>query len=110
MGLERYLGRIADVMAPHLGDELAYHHTATGTDTTVVGFLKWKSDETDPIGRPTKRQRIPVMRVQNLPWSEDDVVGDWITGTDDVEWYVNGALTRASGWTDLYVDDRGPRR
>lgn len=110
MGLEKYLGRISAVMAPQMGDALAYHHTATAEDMTVVGFLKWKSDEQDPIGRPTKRQRIPVVRVKDLPWAEDDVPGDYVTDAEGKTWHVSSALTRPSGWTDLYVDDRGPRR
>lgn len=108
MGLERYLSRISDVMAPHLGDELAYRHTADGTDTTVTGFLKFVSSVEDPIDRPTRHQKIPVFRVKGITWPDDELVGDKITALDGEVWHVNAALTRPSGWTDLYVDDRGP--
>lgn len=107
MGLDRFLGQISTVMAPVLGDELAYRHVTTGEDVTVVGFLKWKSSEIDPIGKPTKRQKTPVFRVQDLPWSEDDVIGDRITALDGTVYTVTDADTRPSGWTDLFVSDRG---
>lgn len=108
MGLERYLSRISDVMAPHLGDELPYHHTADGTDTTVTGFLKFVASVEDPIDRPTRHQKIPVVRVKGIAWPDDELVGDLVTDIDGNLWHVNAALTRPSGWTDLYVDDRGP--
>lgn len=107
MGLERYMSRIARVMAPHFGDELAYHHAADGTDTTVTGFLKFVVSVDDPIDRPTRHQAIPIFRVTGITWADEDLVGDLITGLDDKVWYVNAAFTRPSGWTDLYVEDRG---
>ena len=106
MGLERYLSRISDAMAPHLGDELQYHHAADDTDTTVTGFLKFVSSVEDPIDRPTQHQKIPVVRVKGIPWPDEELAGDRVT-VDGTTWYVNAALTRPSGWTDLYVDDRG---
>lgn len=107
MGLERYLSRISTVMAPHLGDELAYHHAADDTDTTVTGFLKFRSSVEDPIDRPTKHQNVPIFRVKGVIWPDDELVGDKVTALDGKRWYVNAAFTRPSGWTDLYVEDRG---
>lgn len=107
MGLDRFLGQISTVMAPMLGDELAYFHTATGAATTVTGFLKHVSSIQDPIDRPTKRQKIPVIRVQGLPWGDDEVGGDTVD-CEGRRWSVVGALARPSGWTDLYVANDVP--
>jgi hypothetical protein len=107
MGLERYLSRISTVMAPHLGDELSYHHADGKIDTTVTGFLKFVSSVEDQFDRQTKHQKIPVFRVKGITWPDEELVGDLITALDGDVWYVNAALTRPSGWTDLYVEDRG---
>lgn len=107
MGLERYLSRIGPTIAKHLGDPLPYVHVATGTATTVTGFLKHVSSIQDPIDRPTKRQKIPVIRVQGLPWGDDEVGGDTVD-CEGRRWSVVGALARPSGWTDLYVANDVP--
>lgn len=109
MGLKRHLGRISRVMAPTFADDELwdYHHVATDEHVDVQAFLKFKTSEQDPYGAPTKRQKVPVIRVVDLPWGDDEVIGDYITSPEGVRWYVTDADTRASGWTDLFVSDRG---
>ena len=114
MGLERYLSKISDVMAPALGDELNLSHGDDEDDTTVIGFQKWKSSTQDPYDKPTKRQKIPMFRIQipvdddGVPiWAEEELIGDRITGLDGKVWTVLDVDGRPSGWTDLFVSDRG---
>lgn len=109
MSLKHHLRRGAAVMARTVADEdhWSYHHVATDETLDVTAFLKWKSSEQDPYGGPTKRQKIPVVRALNLPWPEEELLGDSITSPEGVRWHILDVDTRPSGWTDLFVSDRG---
>lgn len=110
MALKDLIGNIATIMAPTFADDELwdYHHVATDEHVDVQAFLKFKTDENDPMRGPTKRQKVPVVRVVNLPWVDGDCVGDMITSPDGSRYEVLDADTRASGWTDLFVGERNP--
>lgn len=107
MGLSKYLGQIAPIMAPIVADDdlWSYTRAETGETLTVTAFLKYVQTEQDGFGIQTKRQRIPVVRAMNLPWSDEEIAGanDIITAPDGTEWRIADAYERPSGWTDLHV-------
>lgn len=115
MALRNYLDDIADLMMDGMGDELTYRHAEADEDITVIGFLKWKRSETDPFGRQTKTQRVPMIRVSGMPvdeagesvWGDDELIGDEVV-CDGARWQVQDAYRWPSGITDLWVTELGP--